>query len=48
MNNEITIRIANREDAPALIEFNQAMALETEGKQLDTQILTSGVEAVFR
>ena len=47
MNNEITIRIAKSEDAPALVEFNQAMALETEGKQLDTQILTSGVEAVF-
>jgi GNAT superfamily N-acetyltransferase len=48
MNNEITIRIANSEDAPALVEFNQAMALETEGKHLDTQILTSGVKAVFR
>lgn len=47
MNSEITIRIANREDAPALIEFNQAMALETEGKTLDAQILTSGVESVF-
>ena len=47
MNNEITIRIAKSEDAPALVEFNQAMALETEGKRLDTQILTSGVEAVF-
>lgn len=48
MNSEITIRIAKREDAPALIEFNQAMALETEGKRLDTQILTNGVESVFR
>ena len=47
MNNEITIRIAKNEDAPALVEFNQAMAIETEGKQLDPQILTSGVEAVF-
>ncbi len=47
MNNEITIRIAKREDAPALVEFNQAMAMETEGKRLDTEILTSGVEAVF-
>ncbi|CAN5870708.1 GNAT family N-acetyltransferase [soil metagenome] len=47
MNSEILIRIANREDAPALVEFNQAMALETEGKYLDTQILTSGVESVF-
>ncbi len=47
MNNEITIRIAKSGDAPALVEFNQAMALETEGKHLDAQILTSGVESVF-
>ncbi len=47
MNKEITIRIAKPEDAPALIEFNQAMALETEGKYLDSQILTGGVESVF-
>lgn len=47
MSNEITIRIAKKEDAPALVEFNQAMALETEGKNLDSQILTSGVESVF-
>ena len=42
------IRIANFEDAASLIEFNQAMALETEGKQLNAQILKSGVEAVFQ
>lgn len=47
MNNEILIRIAKKEDAPALVEFNQAMALETEGKRLETSILQSGVEAVF-
>lgn len=47
MNNEIIIRIAKKEDASALVEFNQAMALETEGKNLDSQILTSGVESVF-
>jgi ribosomal protein S18 acetylase RimI-like enzyme len=42
------IRTANAEDAASLIEFNQAMALETEGKQLDSQILESGVRAVFQ
>ncbi len=42
------IRIANSADADSLVEFNQAMALETEGKQLDSQILGSGVKAVFR
>ena len=47
MNNEILIRIAKKDDAPALVEFNQAMALETEGKRLETNILQSGVEAVF-
>lgn len=41
------IRIAEKSEAPALVEFNQAMALETEGKTLDAQILQSGVEAVF-
>lgn len=47
MSEEIKIRRAAREDAAALVEFNQAMARETEGKYLDRQILTSGVEAVF-
>lgn len=48
MNNGIIIRIAKREDAPALVEFNQAMALETEDKRLETNVLQSGVEAVFK
>ena len=43
----MNIRIANLEDADSLVEFNQAMALETEGKQLDAATLTSGVAAVF-
>lgn len=42
------IRIAKFADAPSLVEFNQAMALETEGKRLDAQRLKSGVEAVFQ
>ncbi len=44
----MNIRIANFKDADSLVEFNQAMALETEGKRLDAQILKSGVEAVFQ
>ena len=44
----ITIRFAKAEDTQSLIEFNQAMAQETEGKMLDAQILTSGVEAIFQ
>ncbi len=43
----MNIRLAKAEDAPDLIEFNQAMALETEGKRLETHILKSGVEAIF-
>jgi len=41
------IRIAREEDIPALVAFNQAMALETEHKTLDTEVLTAGVSAVF-
>lgn len=44
----MNIRTANFADAKSLVEFNQAMALETEGKRLDPQILQSGVEAVLR
>jgi GNAT superfamily N-acetyltransferase len=43
----MVIRIASAGDAPALIEFNQAMALETEGRQLDADVLSAGVAAVF-
>jgi ribosomal protein S18 acetylase RimI-like enzyme len=41
------IRIAVLEDVPALVEFNQSMALETEEKALENAVLTAGVEAVF-
>jgi ribosomal protein S18 acetylase RimI-like enzyme len=43
----MNIRLAQKNDAPALVEFNQAMALETEGKRLDSEVLRNGVEAVF-
>jgi GNAT superfamily N-acetyltransferase len=43
----MNIRLAQTSDSSPLVEFNQAMALETEGKTLDPQILQSGVEAVF-
>jgi GNAT superfamily N-acetyltransferase len=41
------IRSAKLSDAAALVEFNQAMALETEARFLDPQILKSGVDSVF-
>lgn len=43
----MNIRIAKSDDADSLVEFNQAMALETEGKRLDAETLTMGVAAVF-
>lgn len=43
----MNIRTAQKADASALAEFNQAMALETEGKRLDAETLRGGVEAVF-
>lgn len=42
------IRSATHNDIEALIEFNQAMALETEGKNLPPDRLRLGVEAVFK
>ena len=43
----MNIRIAKVEDVPDLVEFNQAMALETEGKLLKTEVLLNGVRAVL-
>ena len=41
------IRLAVPDDVDALVEFNQAMALETEHKRLDEERLRPGVTAVF-
>ena len=43
----MNIRLAQRDDIPALVGFNQAMALETEAKKLEASVLTPGVAAVF-
>ena len=40
-------RIAVADDTGVLVEFNQAMALETESKPLAAQTLRNGVEAVL-
>ncbi|MGI8555469.1 MAG: GNAT family N-acetyltransferase [Pyrinomonadaceae bacterium] len=42
------IRVATAADTNSLVEFNQAMAFETEHKNLDAQVLQSGVEAIFQ
>ena len=41
------IRLAEKQDVDALVEFNLAMALETEGKSLAAETLKPGVDAVF-
>ena len=43
----ILIREATPEDVPFLVECNAAMALETEHKTLDSDVLTRGTRAVF-
>ena len=42
------IRRATRRDAAALIAFNSAMALETEGKALTPQVVAAGVRHLLR
>ncbi len=44
---DITVRDATRADLPALIEFNQGLAWETERKRLDPATLERGIAAVF-
>jgi ribosomal protein S18 acetylase RimI-like enzyme len=43
----VHIRKATRKDAEAIARFNEAMALETESKQLDAATIRNGVKAVF-
>jgi ribosomal protein S18 acetylase RimI-like enzyme len=44
----ISIRKATPGDAPSIIAFQQAMAMETEGLELRSEVITKGVMAVFR
>lgn len=45
--NNLTARLAKPADAEHFVEFNAAMALETEGIRLDRARLERGVRAVF-
>jgi ribosomal protein S18 acetylase RimI-like enzyme len=47
-NSTVTYREAHVGDRTAIIDFQVAMALETEGVALDRPTVTRGVEAVFR
>ncbi|MBK9291479.1 MAG: GNAT family N-acetyltransferase [Bacteroidetes bacterium] len=46
-NQELIVREAIRDDIDAIHRFQLAMALETEGLQLDADILRQGITAVF-
>jgi GNAT superfamily N-acetyltransferase len=47
MKTEFKIRVGKESDIDALVEFNQSMALETEGITLDPETLKKGVSSVF-
>ena len=44
---DVRYRSADRHDAEAIVGFQQAMAVETEGVTLDREICTRGVAGVF-
>ena len=44
---QLTIREANIGDADIIIDFQQKMAMETEGMRLDEAIIDPGVRSVF-
>jgi len=44
---QVSVREARAPDIDALVDFNAAMALETESKTLDRTVLQAGVRAVF-
>ena len=41
------VRHAVEEDADLIVAFNQAMALETEGRALKDQVIRAGVQRIF-
>jgi GNAT superfamily N-acetyltransferase len=43
----LLIRDAERADVPQLLAWNQAMAWETEHKQLDSELLGRGIAGIF-
>jgi len=42
------VRAARPGDAPAIVDFNHRLALETERKELDRATLAKGVDAILR
>ncbi|MBL0038725.1 MAG: GNAT family N-acetyltransferase [Nitrosomonadales bacterium] len=47
MPNKILIRLAEMHDALAITEFNRAMALETEQKELIPEVISRGVDKLL-
>lgn len=47
MTEPLKLRAAERSDIEIIARYNQAMALETESRHLDDQVLQAGVAAVF-
>lgn len=48
MSDEIRIRDATASDIDRIAEFQQALALESEGKRLDDRLLLPGIRRVFQ
>jgi ribosomal protein S18 acetylase RimI-like enzyme len=48
MQDVITVRLAESRDAQSLVNFNIAMAWETEKRRLPSEIVSAGVGAVFK
>ncbi len=45
---ELIVRLADEKDGDAITEFQLAMAMETENKKLNRQIVEKGVHKLFR
>lgn len=44
---EIICRVAAKRDAQKIIGFNTSMAMETESKKLESELITAGVHSLF-
>ncbi|MGH9339256.1 MAG: GNAT family N-acetyltransferase [Acidobacteriota bacterium] len=48
MNGQIQVRLGEERDAGTLVEFNRAIARETENRELVTEVVSQGVRNFFR
>ena len=47
MTQQVNVRRATTTDVTALVAFNRAMAMETEGRELETAVVTAGVQSLL-